>query len=250
MQEINLFDVLDFYEIDDDKIILEVFGKFAVANNNDNIVYKTAEILKKRFGIKKGVKICLEKNIPFGAGLGGGSSDSANALKALVKLWNIKISDQEMNEIASLLGSDVPFFLDGGKAFVEGRGEIITKISNYKNFDIVLVYPNLNISTKEIYGRLNLGLTKDSKKCSITHLIEQSFEGHFFNKFEEVVFEIAPEVKQIRNELLALGASTALMSGSGSCVFGVFSSNDIAKKTKEHLQASHQKYSIWNLNTL
>ena len=147
MQEISLADEIEILA--------------AVSPGKENIVYKACELVRDKFGIKDGVDIHLIKNIPFGAGLGGGSSDAAAVIQLLAKLWQIDVSGLEL---ATSLGADVPFFLKGGRAFAEGIGEKLAYIKNYPKQYLVLVYPHLNISTKEAYQNLSLKLTKPSKK--------------------------------------------------------------------------------------
>ena len=138
MQEISLADELEILANKTGAINLTVSGKFAVSPGKENIVYKACELVRDKFGIKAGVDIHLIKNIPFGAGLGGGSSDAAAVITALSRLWQIDFSELEL---ATSLGADVPFFLNGGRAFAEGIGEKLTYTKNYPKQYLVLVFP-------------------------------------------------------------------------------------------------------------
>lgn len=246
MQEIDLADELEFCFIDEDKIDLTVEGKYAVSNGRENLVYRACELIKNEFQIKKGVRIKLVKNIPFGAGLGGGSSDAAACVKVLCKTWNIKIEQKKMCEMFSKLGADIPFFFAGGRCLAQGIGEKLTKLNNTDKHAIVLVYPNFGVATKEVYKNL----TKFGKKCSITQLINGfCVRESLFNRLEDTAVKLAPEIKNIKKLLIDLGASHSLMSGSGSSVFGIFPSIEMANLVRQKL-VNNNEYSVWALNTL
>ena len=248
MQEIDLSDELEFNFVDDDKIKLAVEGKYAVSAGKDNLVYRACELIKTEFGVKKGVEIRLVKNIPFGAGLGGGSSDAAACIKILCKVWDIKIEQQKLCNLVSKLGADIPFFLFGGRCLAEGIGEKLTHLNNAEKYAVVLVYPGFEVSTKAVYKNL----TKIDKICSITQILDGfNVRGKFvlFNRLEDTAIQLAPEIKNIKKLLMDLGASQSLMSGSGSSVFGIFPSIEMANSVKEKL-SKNSKYSVWALNTL
>lgn len=249
MQEIDLADELDFEFIDDDRIDLTVEGEYSVSCGRDNLVYRACELIKREFAITKGVRIRLIKNIPFGAGLGGGSSDAAACIKILCKAWQINVEPEKLADMASKLGADIPFFLLGGRCLAEGIGEKLTKLKNTDKYSIVLIYPNFEISTKEVYKKL----TKYGKICSITQILDdfnfQKIRENLFNRLEETAVNIAPEINSIKNLLLDLGATGVLMSGSGSSVFGVFPSIEAANFVREKL-SKNNRYSVWAVNTL
>jgi 4-diphosphocytidyl-2-C-methyl-D-erythritol kinase len=225
MQTISLHDELSFENADKD-IILECDNK-SLPCDKRNLIYKGALSLKTHFNINKGVKICLQKKIPLEAGLGGGSSTAATTILALIKLWNIKTTQKELELIASKLGADVPFFLTGGTCLCEGIGEIVTPIKNINNLDMVLVNPAFGISTIEVYKRINFPLTNPVKIHKIKQLIcdglfnnKQAFKN-CFNRLEEFVFVDFITIAKIKSLLNKLGC-ISLMSGSGSTVFGIF----------------------------
>jgi len=246
MQEIDLHDDLEFQFIDEDKIILKVEGKYAVSTGPENLVYRSAQLIKTEFKISKGVEIRLVKNIPFGAGLGGGSSDAATCIKVLCKFWNIQTDHQKLCDLVSKLGADIPFFLLGGRCFAEGIGEKLTKLNNFDKHAIVLIFPNFEVSTKDVYKNL----TKFDKICSITQILNDfNVQKNLFNRLEDSAIQIAPEIKNIKNLLKELGAKNSLMSGSGSSVFGIFSTIQEANIVKLKL-LKNSKYSVWSVNTL
>jgi len=195
----------------------------------DNLVYKAAIELKKHFPDTPGCKIKIIKNIPSGAGLGGGSSDAASALLGLTKIWNITSSDKLLFNIAKSLGSDVPFFLNEKCAIAQGRGEKL-KYFNFKHpWWIVLIKPDISISTSWAYQNLNLGSIQRTPS-DLKSILTESFtkpnvlKKSIFNHFEESVFHKYQGIKDIKEILYSNGAILSLLSGSGSTVFGLFES--------------------------
>jgi 4-diphosphocytidyl-2-C-methyl-D-erythritol kinase len=207
-----------------------------IPNDESNLVIKAARLLQNNFpGKCDGVKIKLKKNIPSGAGLGGGSGNAAGALLALNILWNLKIPRDDLISMASELGSDVPFFLMSPCAIGTGKGEILQPVENPISFYILMIYPGFPISTPWVYGNLKLKLTKSENNISIlkNFLMRSEFAqlgAALYNDLEPVVFKRYPEILRIKNELLSSGAGGALLSGSGSTVFGIFDNPEIAKK--------------------
>ena len=207
-----------------------------VPNDESNLVIKAARLLQNNFpGKCDGVKIKLQKNIPSGAGLGGGSGNAAGTLLALNILWSLKIPHDDLISMASELGSDVPFFLMSPCAIGTGKGEILQPVENPISFYILMIYPGFPISTPWVYGNLKLKLTKSENNISIlkNFLMRSEFAqlgAALYNDLEPVVFKRYPEILRIKNELLSSGAGGALLSGSGSTVFGIFDNPEIAKK--------------------
>ena len=207
-----------------------------IPNDETNLVVKAARLLQKHFpGSCAGVNITLKKSIPSGAGLGGGSGNAAGVLLALNHLWDLKISRENLIAISAELGSDVPFFLMSPCAIGTGKGEILEPINNPINLYILMIYPNLPLSTPWVYGNLKLKLTKHKNNISIlaNFLMRSEFAqlgAALYNDLEPVVFKRYPEILEIKNELLRSGAGGALLSGSGSTVFGIFDNPDLAKK--------------------
>lgn len=190
-----------------------------------NLAHKAAKLLQSRFYFP-GVRIELSKNIPSGSGLGGGSSDAAFVLRGLIALYGLKPSRAELAEIAADIGSDVPFFLTGGQALISGRGEIAASVDLSLDYEVVIVIPNLSISTAEIYGNLILDLTKRtrysllSKRIDLSRLMRISEE--FRNDLENVTTSLYPDLAKIRGLLEGTGAFFVAMTGSGSSFFGLF----------------------------
>ena len=207
-----------------------------IPNDESNLVIKAARLLQNNFpGKCGGVKIKLQKNIPSGAGLGGGSGNAAGALLALNILWNLKLPRSELVAMASDLGSDVPFFLMSPCAIGKGKGEILQPIESPIIFYTLMIYPGFPISTSWVYSNLKLKLTKTKNNISIlkNFLVRSDFAqlgAALQNDLEPFVIKRYPEILEIKNELLNLGAEGTLLSGSGSTVFGIFENPEIAKK--------------------
>ncbi len=191
-------------------------------NRNDNLCLKAYHLLKEPFDLPP-VAIHLHKNIPIGAGLGGGSADGAFMIKLLNQKFNLKISIKKQEAFASQLGSDCPFFIRNKPMYVEGTGNIFSDITfSLKDKYLALVMPNIHVSTTEAYARVN-------PKKSIINLKEALENGETFgfqqtikNDFEKTIFEKHAELEQIKAELILQGALYAGMSGSGAAIFGVF----------------------------
>jgi 4-diphosphocytidyl-2-C-methyl-D-erythritol kinase len=230
-QEISLGDRLKFQVTEAPVIRLSVKGA-RLPVDSSNLVIRALAKLRLKLGVKQGMSAQLIKNIPIGAGLGGGSSDAAAALWAGWLLWKKKSPrlyrrkiPAVLNQIAPTLGADVSFFLRGGRARGQGKGELLTPLQPGHKRWMVLVHPQAGVSTKDAYGWLD-GDRRNSR------LPNQD------NDFEFSVFKRRPVVRRIKNKLSELGCRGAMMSGSGSAVFGFVSS----KKQGQRIQGALKKY--------
>ncbi|MBN1621706.1 MAG: 4-(cytidine 5'-diphospho)-2-C-methyl-D-erythritol kinase [Endomicrobiales bacterium] len=229
-----------------------VCSKRGIPKGRDNLALKAAFLLKEKLKVKHGAKIILEKNIPAGAGLGGGSSDAASVLKGLLKFWKKRIPKQELLKIAVKLGADVPFFLYGGTAFASGIGEKIKKINNVKPAWYLLIFPRFSIPTASVYKKLSFPLTKQQKITKIKKLLEAgslpSIWGRLlFNRLEEPVLLNYAKIRQIKNELKNMGFFN-LLSGSGSAVFALIKSRSEGEKIKSKFNEDF--WDIWVVKTV
>jgi 4-diphosphocytidyl-2-C-methyl-D-erythritol kinase len=199
----------------------------------DNLVWKAASLLASTLAEKQGASIVLRKRIPAGGGLGGGSSNAAVTLLALRRFWNVEVSDADLSRLGARLGSDIPFFLSGGTALGSGRGEKIWPLTDIQLEHIVVVFPAVHVSTAEAYRSLNLGLTSVTMDHRIQRLCGQLQDNTcrltgIFNDFEASILTAYPAIKEAKEFLIERGAITALLSGSGSSVFGFFPSEESA----------------------
>lgn len=241
MQEIDLADNLQFEEIQEG-VELECSDK-NIPLNQDNLVCKAANLILKECGIKKGVLINLEKKIPVGAGLGGGSSDAAATLKALNLLWNVGLSDGELMEFAAKLGSDIPFFIKGGTSLCGGRGEKISPVEVRGKMHYLVLFPHVHISTETIYKNLKIDLTKKRKDVSffLDALKFSEIAGIgklLFNRLEEVVFTTYPDLLKVQSSLKIFDFCGLSISGSGSAFFGLCNDRHQAEAIKSKVELS------------
>jgi len=218
----------------------------------DNLVWRAADLVRKRFGIRSGVHMHLHKSIPWGAGLGGGSSDAAATLRGLAKLWCIETDESVWLDLCAELGSDVPFFLRGGTAVVTGRGEHVEPLPVTRDFSpraFVVAVPPVTVSTPWAFRVLAshfAGTYPDA--CEYRKYVDalrnatltlrafcERLDG--WNTFQSVVETHHPEIADVRRRLSDAGALVALMSGSGSAVFGVFATASDADRALASLGA-------------
>lgn len=233
--QVNLFDEIELIPNDE--------GTRLTCDNPDvpfderNLCVKAVALVQKITGVRDGVDIVLRKRIPLGAGLGGGSADAAAVLKGLRKLWGLDISNDELRSLASSLGSDVPFFIDGGTAYATGRGEVLDPLEPEIPYWILLVTPAVHVSTAWAYGHvtLNPNVRRENLKALISEHMKEPrvLVNRLRNDFEPLVFRHYPEVLRAKELLVRGGADFALMSGSGSSVFGFFSDATYAKELAE-----------------
>ena len=208
----------------------------------ENIAHRAAESFLEAFGILKGVSIHLKKRIPVGAGFGGGSSDAAAVLRGLCRLYGIRPKPGELEALASSLGSDVTFLLRPGTAVARGRGEVLRYVPWPFEVFYVLAHPGFGISTRWAYGEVDkIFLTSGDEYFNLVSLLEngnppQDPWGMFENDFSSLVEGKYPQVRRLLRRLEEEGALVALLSGSGSGVFGIFTSEEAARRVAEKLK--------------
>ncbi|WP_372754517.1 4-(cytidine 5'-diphospho)-2-C-methyl-D-erythritol kinase [Labilibaculum sp.] len=206
-------------------------------NDKDNIVCKAFELLRSRYSIPP-TKIHLHKNIPFGAGLGGGSADAAFMIKMLNELYQLNIPHEEMENLAGQLGSDCPFFIKNQAVFAEGKGDVFTECKiDLSGYFILLVKPDIHIGTPEAYANTTPAIPKQSLKIVSKEPIK-NWKNLIFNDFENSIFPNHPELAEIKYKLYEMGAVYASMSGSGSSLFGLF-------KEKPNKPEEWKKHFCW-----
>jgi 4-diphosphocytidyl-2-C-methyl-D-erythritol kinase len=196
----------------------------------------------------RGLHIQITKRIPVGAGLGGGSSDAAAVLKALNRQFGVPLDIPDLIALGARVGADVPFFIFGGPALASGIGYHLEPFSHLASWTVLLVYPNEAVSTAWVYKNLNLRLTKDEKKLSKFHFDGRYFDvdKHLVNDLEPVTASAFPVIKEIKRLLLAHGAVGAMMTGSGSTVFGLFADAEQAFSAQTAL-ANNQRNRNWQV---
>lgn len=224
MTTIDLADRVELAELPSDEIQIISHNRF-VPDDQRNLAYQAALLLKRRYGVKKGVSIAITKVIPVAAGLAGGSSDAAATLRGLNRLWKLGLSLDELAELGAEIGSDVSFCVYGGTALATSRGEKIQHIDTPPHCWVVLAKPTIGVSTADVYRNLNLNnVTHPDVEGMIEGIKGQDFEqicSHLGNVLESVTLKMYPEVANIKDQMKRFGADAVLMSGSGPTVFGL-----------------------------
>jgi 4-diphosphocytidyl-2-C-methyl-D-erythritol kinase len=204
-------------------------------NGGVNLCEKAYLLLRKEFEVGP-VRIHLRKQIPVGAGLGGGSADATYTLIALNELFQLGLSNQKLKQLSSDLGSDCPFFVDGLPQIAQGRGEVLSKVElDLSKYYLVLLNPGIHVGTKEAYA----GVTANEQVMAVQEILEkpiQQWQHLLKNDFETSVFHLFPKIQKLKNSLYESGAIYAAMSGSGSSVYGLFlNENTMLEFTSPHL---------------
>ena len=220
-----------------------------IPTGDDNLICRAARLFRQAAGTEDGLAVRLEKRIPVQAGLGGGSSDAAATLTALNRIYDGVLSRTVLEDLASQLGSDVPFFLADGPALATGRGEKVARLTPFASFrgvGLVLVHPGFGVSAAWAYSRIQPSDWKVPAPAATTEILAAFRSGDWsgslnglHNSLERPVFEKYPVLAVIRSELLAAGAQGALMSGSGSTVFGLVREHRQAEEVRQRFLASY-----------
>ncbi|RLD15010.1 MAG: 4-(cytidine 5'-diphospho)-2-C-methyl-D-erythritol kinase [Caldiserica bacterium] len=242
IKEVPFYDVIEIKK--GKELSLKVYGKYNVPEDESNFIIRGARMLLEYTKKKFGAEIKLYKNIPPGSGYGGGSSNLACSLFTLNKLWRLNLKKSELKRIALKISSDSAFFFVGKTCYVSGRGEIVKRIDFKFPYKFLILYlPNLRISTERIYSLTKVNLTKLPYLSKIKLMLK---EGGYYNRFEEVVFKIYPELKEIKERFVLLGAEKSLLSGTGAGIWAVTNETKIVKRIKEEFR---EKVKILNLTT-
>ncbi len=221
MQQVDLFDRV--WISPGGRSIRVTSNSSSAPSGRENLAYRAAAALRKAAGGRVlGARIHLEKNIPAGAGLGGGSGNAAVVIWALNRLWKLGLSNSSLSGIAAGIGSDVPFFLAGPAAFCRGRGELVLRRKPLQSGLFLLVKPPYSLSTAKVYGWMRKKLKNEKRPSRIGRRSKRLNPTVYCNDLENVVFELYPQLRECRDALIASGAGRALMSGSGPTVWGLF----------------------------
>jgi 4-diphosphocytidyl-2C-methyl-D-erythritol kinase len=245
MVNISLYDILYFKKAKDIKVSMNK----DVCEMEDNIVYKTALLLKNKYNVSDGIDIYIKKNIPDGGGLGGGSSDAATTLLVLNEMWNLNLSIEELSDIAACLGSDICFFLYKHIARVGSKGEIVETLDKRLDEDIALIIPDVKCNTKKVFQN---HVIEESDK-SIDELINNldgDYYKYIFNDLEDTSKRVYEEYKldEIKENAYKTGFDAVLMSGSGSTVFAL--SKQAFKQKIKTLKKLYPQYLIIACKTI
>jgi len=246
MHSVNLWDALSFSPGAGD-VTLET-DMPGLQTDDSNLIIKAAKLIMNKADINYPIHIKLQKNIPMGAGLGGGSSNAAAVLKSLNALFDLKIPRPDLMELGKTLGADVPFCLLGGTALAEGIGEKLTPLNPLPPCHIVLVCPPIHVSTKEVFGRLIGGAKKNKTPEFINSGCLHKIAKNLYNVFTPITVSLHPLVGQLISDLNENGAIGASMTGTGSTVFGIFEDEDNAKYACNILRDKHPQSKVFHCN--
>ncbi len=221
MFPLPMFDIIEIIMSLDKKTSFDTTGVNIGRDWENNLVYKAYQLLEQDFSLEA-VKIHLHKALPMGAGMGGGSADAAYTIKLLNDLFDLKLSIEQMQAYAAKLGSDCAFFIKNEPVFAYGKGDKFEKIKvDLSNYHLVVIKPDIHISTPEAYSWITPEIKKTSLK-KIIHLPINKWKDLLLNDFEKEVFARHPEIKLIKDDLYKTGAIYASMTGSGAAVCGIF----------------------------
>jgi len=241
VQKISIYDRITFLERDEPGIHLTC-SDTSLPTGPDNLVYRAAELMvKSSRRAKRGISLHLDKTIPSGAGLGGGSSDAAAVLMGLNTLWELSLAREELVEIGKEIGSDVPLFLHPSPSLITGRGEKVDPSPLLVDATYVVVFPGFSVSTRWAYSNFRLTKEPDIYRISALHktargaLPPNQWQNFLVNDLEEAVTISHPEIGRCKEDLLRAGAAASLMSGSGSAVFGLFEDRRTAENAARRL---------------
>lgn len=233
MQSVELCDIVSI-EKNHTREISVITDNENVPGGCDNIAYKACQLMKDTYDLNCGFNVKIKKNIPVAGGMAGGSTDAAAVIRGINEMCDLNKSQDELMSLGLKLGADVPFCIQKSCALAEGIGEKLTNIKGLpSDFYILLVNPNVSVSTKEIYHRVDK--YKMFNKVDNKKLVESLKTGNYSvafsnmkNVMQDVTNEICPEIATITEELTNLGAEVALMSGSGATCYGVFADKNTA----------------------
>jgi 4-diphosphocytidyl-2-C-methyl-D-erythritol kinase len=252
-QTVSLADEISFAPADDLRLTC---SDPRIPVDAGNLIIKAALTLQERFAIRSGASIHLTKRIPTAGGLGGGSSNAAVALLGLTKLWELQADAEQLHDFAVTLGSDVPYFLVGGTALGTGRGTEIEPLPEIEAKQLLIVTPDVSVSTREAFNRLaKRNLTSDEVNRILLNYRLAAGSGDLrttalANDFEETVFATYPEIGSAKQKLLELGAVDAALSGSGASVFGIFDNEGTRQAAQKALgnEANWRSFAVATLS--
>lgn len=249
MQTIRMYDQLDIEVTAESGIRMQTNLPYLPVNEN-NLVIKAAKLLMDEFDIKEGLDIDLKKVIPVAAGMAGGSTDAAAMLVGVNRLFRIGLSTEDLMQRAVVLGADVPYCILRGTALAEGIGEELTPLPNAPECYVLIGKPGISVSTKFVYGNLKVDEIKNHPNIDeLVAAIRQNDFGEMINNMgnvlEEVTIPAHPIIADIKQEMIDAGAVTALMSGSGPTVFGLFDDKVKAEAARDHLRKNRQARQVF-----
>jgi 4-diphosphocytidyl-2-C-methyl-D-erythritol kinase len=248
MVAVTLFDDLEIKKRKRDKSKGEQVAQLRVTcdhplvpRGEKNLAYRAASLLLHKAGVTELLDIHIRKRIPVGAGLGGGSSDAAAAMVGITRLLKLHFSPRRLEKLAACIGADVPFFIRARPVRARGIGDKLTPLKRVPSWWLVILYPGFPVSTAWVYGNLRLNLTKSRANTKLSTLLTSApkFADLLVNDLEVVTVKRYRRIKLLKDSLIELGAAKALMTGSGSAVFGIFGSREKAEMAYRKLRKTN-----------
>ncbi len=244
MASIELHDLLSFTKDPSGNITITSDMEIT-AKQEDNIVYKIALFLQEEFQVNEGAEIHIIKNIPIAAGLAGGSADAAATFRGLNRLWKLNLSLDDMAKLGINFGADIPFCIYNKLCIARGKGEEILFLKKKLKIPVLLVNPNIKISTKEVFSKV---VEEELKEIKISNMSSAIYNKNYelmarelHNSLEKIAFEMEPKIKEIKYQMIDLGLDGALMSGSGATVFGISKNKEKLKYVLEIMKKDYFK---------
>lgn len=239
MQTVGIYDVLTLEKAESG--ITVITDSKELPTDENNLVYKAAKLMKEKYNIQEGIRIHLQKNIPISAGMAGGSTDAAAAMKGISRLFGLEAGLEEMFDMGVAIGADVPYCVIGGTALAEGIGEKLTPLEMAPECYVLVAKPDIDVSTRYVYEHLDIA--KIEHHPDIDGMVEainvgslQGILDRMDNVLESVTIPAYPVIDDIKRRMKELGAVNSLMSGSGPTVFGIFLEERTAQEAMEQLQ--------------
>lgn len=253
MQTVGLHDRLALRKTGGSGIELRTNLPF-LPRDGRNLVYRAVEVVAERHGIRDGLRIDLRKTVPVGAGLGGGSANAATAILAMDRLFGLGMSQEEMAALGLGLGADVPFCLLGGTALAQGVGEVLTPLPGVPALQLLIAKPAESASTAKVFQRFSLDASTvhpdvDGMAAAIRRGDRQGVVDRLGNSLEATTMGMYPSVGRLKEALLEAGAENALMSGSGTAVFGVFKSREAAVEAAARIRRTGKAKMVFTTTT-
>lgn len=252
MQTVFLYDVVQMEKTKEEGIFLTT-NLFYLPNDQNNLAYRAAQMLKEEFHLQGGIKIALNKRIPVSAGLAGGSSNAAAVLVGMNIMYDLGLTEKELMERGVKLGADVPYCIMRGTVLAEGIGEILTPLPPFPKCYVLLAKPGINVSTQKVYEKLDA--LEDIEHPNIDGILDglnnqdiHQVVSNMGNVLEQVTIARYPVIEKIKMAMKEAGAMNAMMSGSGPTVFGIFEKKADAWKAKELIKESGLAKQIYVAN--
>ncbi len=222
-----------------------------IPTDDRNTIMKVDKLLRNKYGLIDNYNIYLEKVIPSGAGLGGGSSNAATYMKMINKISRLGLSNEDMVDIMSAVGSDTIFFIDSCSAIVTGRGEVVNKYNGLDKIYLLIVYPNIHISTSDVYNSGKVDFSDiDNIKALHDKITYDDMSEYVYNGLETAVFSMSDDLRRLKNAINGYLGGIALVSGSGSSVFAVYKNRESRDEAYCHFTEKFNGYKLFCANSI